>query len=220
MLRAALFDLDGVLIDSVESITSSMRHALVALGHPPKTREELRRYVGPQLEESAAHLLDTRDPETLARWVTAYREHYGVHCVDQTCEADGLSDVIPRLAARLPLAVATNKPEVYAERLLRAFGVRQHFAVLCGRTLALDHETKANIIGRALTALGVSAGAAAIMVGDRRHDVEGAAAHGVPTIGVLHGAGDEAELRAAGARWIVPDLRAAGRVIEGLLPSA
>jgi phosphoglycolate phosphatase len=218
VLRAALFDLDGVLIDSVESITSSMRHALVALGHPPRTKDELRRYVGPQLEESAAHLLGTQDPETLARWVTAYREHYGVHCVDQTCEAEGLGEVIPRLAARLPLAVATAKPEVYSERLLRAFGVRQHFAVLCGRTLALDNENKGQIVGRALRGLGVARGADAVMVGDRRHDVEGAASHGVPTIGVLHGAGDEAELRAAGARWIVPDLRAAARIIEGLLP--
>jgi phosphoglycolate phosphatase len=217
MLRAALFDLDGVLIDSVESITSSMRHALVALGHPPRTREELKRFVGPQLEESAATLLSSEEPEAIARWVKAYREHYDVHCVEQTCAATGLSDVIPALAERLTLGVATNKPEVYAERLLKAFGVRQHFQALAGRTLVLDHETKAQVIGRALKALGLEGGPDVVMVGDRKHDVLGAAAHGVPTIGVLHGAGDEAELRAAGARWVVPDLRAAARVIEMLL---
>jgi hypothetical protein len=38
----------------------------------------------------------------------------------------------------------------------------------------------------------------------------------VPTIGVLHGAGDEAELRAAGARWIVPDLRAAAHLLAAM----
>jgi phosphoglycolate phosphatase len=214
VLRAALFDLDGVLIDSVESITSSMRHALVALGHPPRTREELKRFVGPQLEESAATLLASEEPEAIARWVKAYRDHYDVHCVAQTCPAAGLGEVVPALAARLPLAVATNKPEVYAERLLRAFGVRAHFRVLAGRTLALDRETKTQVIGRALAGLGLPDGSEAVMVGDRRHDVLGAAAHGMPTIGVLHGAGDEAELRAAGARWIVPDLRAAARLIH------
>ena len=220
MLRAALFDLDGVLIDSVESITSSMRHALVAMGLPLRSRDQLRRYVGPQLEESASHLLGTRDPEPIARWVRAYREHYGVHCVAQTTPAEGLAEVVPALAARVPLAVATNKPEVYAERLLHAFGVRPCFRVLCGRSLNLDHESKTQIVRRALAALGLEGGPTVVMVGDRRHDVEGAAAFGVPTIGVLHGAGDEAELREAGARWVVPDLRAAGRVIEGLLGEA
>lgn len=217
MLRAALFDLDGVLIDSVESITSSMRHALVALGYAPKTRAELRRYVGPQLEESAAHLLGTHDAALIARWVGAYREHYGIHCVEQTVPAEGLGVVVPALARRLPLAVATNKPEVYAERLLRAFGVRSHFRALCGRSLALDHESKEQIIRRALVELGLEGGPAVVMVGDRKHDVLGAAACGIPTIGVLHGAGDEDELRSAGARWVVPDLAAAGRVIDGLL---
>ena len=216
MLRAALFDLDGVLIDSVESITSSMRHALVALGHPPRTREELKRFVGPQLEESAATLLASDEPEAIARWVKAYRDHYDVHCVDQTCPAEGLGDVIPALAARLPLAVATMKPGVYTERLLKAFGVREHFRAVASRTLALDHDTKTKVIGRALAGLGITGGPDVVMVGDRSHDVLGATAHGMPTIGVLHGAGDEEELRTAGARWIVPDLRSAARLITSL----
>jgi phosphoglycolate phosphatase len=216
MLRAALFDLDGVLIDSVESITSSMRHALVAMGHPPRTKDELKRFVGPQLEESAATLLATEEPASIGRWVKAYRDHYDVHCVEQTCPVDGLTDVLPDLAARFPLAVATMKPEVYAERLLQAFGVRQHFRALAARTLVLDHDTKERVIGRALEALGITGGPDVVMVGDRKHDVLGASAHGLPTIAVLHGAGDEAELRAAGARWIVPDLRAAARLLETL----
>jgi phosphoglycolate phosphatase len=216
VLRAVLFDLDGVLIDSVESITASMRHALVALGRAPRTAPELRRFVGPPLEETAAALLSCDEPEAIARWVKACREHYAVHCVEQTRAMPGLCDVIPALAARVPLAVATSKPEVYSERLLEAFGVRRHFRALVGRTLALDRETKARVIGRALAALGLPDGSEAVMVGDREHDVHGAAAHGMPTIGVLHGAGDEAELRAAGARWIVPDLRAAAHVVESL----
>ena len=216
MLRAAIFDLDGVLIDSVTSITSSMRYALEALGQPPRSREELRQFVGPPIEGTAARLLGTNDPVAIARWVTLYREHYGVHCVDDTTPAPGLAVVIPRLALRLPLAVATAKPEVYAERLLAAFGVRQAFRVLAGRSLALDNETKTRLIARALADLGLPAGPDVVMVGDRAHDVVGASAHGMPTIGVLSGAGDESELRAAGARWIVPDLVHAVALLERL----
>lgn len=217
MLRAILFDLDGVLIDSVTSITTSMNAALAAMGRAPKPRAELRRYVGPQIEGTAATLLGTDDPGQVARWVAAYRAHYDVHCVEQTTPAPGLLEVLAALAPRVPLAVATSKPEVYAERLLAAFGARAAFRALCGRSLALNHETKAQVIGRALKALGLPPGPEVVMVGDREHDVRGASAHGLPTVGVLHGAGDEAELRAAGARWIVADLRAAGKLLERLL---
>ncbi len=217
VLEAVLFDLDGVLIDSVASIGASMTYALEAMGRPPRPPEVMRGFVGPQLEESAAQLLGTDDPEQIARWITAYRTHYDVHCVEQTTPAEGLLEVIEGLAARVPLAVATSKPEVYAERLLRAFGVRPHFTALCGRSLKLDREGKAQVIARALAALGIRGGPQVVMVGDREHDVRGARTHDIPTVGVLHGAGDEHELRSAGARWIVSDLRATGRLLHALL---
>lgn len=216
-LDAVLFDLDGVLIDSVASIGASMAHALRAMGRPVRPPEEMRRFVGPQLEESAARLLGSDDPGQVARWIHAYREHYDVHCVAMTTPAEGLAEVLEGLAPHVTLAVATAKPEVYSERLLRAFGVRERFQALCGRSLALDHESKAQVIGRALAALGLEGGPRVLMVGDREHDVKGARAHGIDTIGVLHGAGDRHELEAAGARWVVPDLRAAARVVHELL---
>jgi phosphoglycolate phosphatase len=212
-----LFDLDGVLIDSVASIGASMRHALECLGHPVRPPEEMRRFVGPQLEESAALLLGTDDPELVARWIHAYRSHYDVHCVAMTRPAEGLVEVLDALAPRVTLAVATSKPEVYTERLLKAFGVRERFTAVCGRSLALDRESKAQVIARALAALGVAGGPRVVMVGDREHDVRGARTHGIDTIGVLHGAGDRHELEQAGARWIVPDLPAAGAVLDRLL---
>lgn len=216
-MRAVLFDLDGVLIDSVASIGNSMNAALSEMGRETLPPERLRRYVGPQIEGTAATLLGTDDPALIARWVNAYRAHYDVHCVAETLPAAGLVEVLAALSPRLPLAVATSKPEIYAERLLAAFGVRRHFRALCGRSLSLDRESKAQVIARALDALGLPAGPDIVMVGDREHDVLGAAAHGLPTIGVLHGAGDEAELRGAGARWIVADLREAGRLLSDLL---
>jgi phosphoglycolate phosphatase len=216
-LDAVLFDLDGVLIDSVASIGASMTFALQKMGRPPRPPGEMRRFVGPQLEESAARLLETEDPALIARWITAYREHYDVHCVAMTTPADGLDEVLEGLAPHVTLAVATSKPKVYAERLLTALGVRPRFKALCGRSLALDRESKAQVIARALKALDLRGGPRVLMVGDREHDVKGARAHGIDTIGVLHGAGDRAELEAAGARWIVPDLRGAGDVVLGLL---
>ena len=54
------------------------------------------------------------------------------------------------------------------------------------------------------------------MVGDRSHDVLGAKANGIPTVGVLFGFGSEAELKEAGARWIVRDVRELGELLYRL----
>ncbi|WAS94363.1 HAD hydrolase-like protein [Nannocystis punicea] len=211
MLRGVLFDLDGVLVDSLASIGACFNHALQALGRPPLPAASLRPLIGPPLEESAQSVIGD-DPQLLARFIHVYRERYAATAVDETRPAAGLVEVVTELAARVPLAVATSKPEVFARPILAGLGVAQHFVAICGRSLALDSEPKAAVIARALQSFAGRA-EGLVMVGDRRHDVSGAATHGIPTIGVLHGMGSEEELRAAGARWLAADLRA----LPGLL---
>jgi len=212
-LRGLLFDLDGVLIDSLPSIAACMNHALTAMGRAPRTADELRPLVGPPLEDSVPRLLGSDDPAQVAAFAALYRRRYAETCVQETRPAPGLDAVLAALAARWPLAVATNKPEVFARQLLAGLGVAGYFAGggVHGRSFALDHAGKAEVIARALVGFGGPAGL--VMIGDREHDVLGAAAHGVPTIGVLHGMGSRAELEAAGAHWIAADLRA----LPGLL---
>jgi phosphoglycolate phosphatase len=207
-LRGLVFDLDGVLIDSLASITACMNAALERMGRPTRAPEELRRWIGPPLEVGAAALLGSDDPATIAAFAGVYRERYARTCVAETTPMPGLREVLGALASRWPLAVATSKPEVYARPILAGLGVAALFVPegICGRSLALDRAGKAEVVARALARLGVADGV--VMVGDRSHDVVGAAAHGLPTIGVLHGMGARAELEAAGARWIVDDLRA------------
>jgi phosphoglycolate phosphatase len=75
--------------------------------------------------------------------------------------------------------------------------------VIEGPSLEDVTETKAATVARALSALGLGPGADAVLVGDRRHDVEGAHANGIRCIGVLWGIGDRAELEAAGADAVI-----------------
>jgi len=212
-LRGLLFDLDGVLVDSLPSIAGCMNHALKALGRPPLALERIRPLVGPPLEDSAPQLLGSSEPALVEAFAELYRERYAATCVQETRPTPGLHAVLATLSARWPLAVATNKPEVFARQILEGLGVAGYFerGGIHGRSLALDHAGKAQVIARALAVLGSPAGL--VMVGDREHDVHGAAVHGIPTIGVLHGMGSRAELEAAGARWIAADLLA----LPGLL---
>lgn len=211
-LRGLLFDLDGVLIDSLPSILACMNHTLGRMGRAPVGADAVRPLIGPPLEVSALQLIG--EPELVPRFVALYRERYAETCTRETLPMPGLRPVLANLAQRWPLAVATSKAEVYVRPILAALGAEVFFKKggLFGRSLELDSEGKAAVVGRACAALGGAAGL--VMVGDREHDVIGARAHGIDTIGVLHGMGSRDELQRAGARWIASDLYALPRLIE------
>lgn len=218
-VRGLLFDLDGVLIDSLASIHACFNHALRRLGRPTIELAAARPLVGPPLAESARALLETDDAGLIADFIRVYRERYAARCVVETRPADGLDDVTRALAARWPLAVATNKPSEYATVLLEALGVRARFQAVCGPALRGPPGDKAEVIARALGETGLAPDGdtrGLYMIGDRATDVIGAAAHDIPTIGVLHGMGSRAELLEAGARWLVDDLRALPGLLERL----
>ncbi|MEM6930803.1 MAG: HAD hydrolase-like protein, partial [Myxococcota bacterium] len=206
---------DGVLVDSVPPIRASMNHALVRLGRAPRSEADIRPLIGPPLERSAAIALGTEDADAVAAFVDHFRTSYAERYLVETQPAHGLGDVLAALAARYRLLVATSKPEAYAVPLLRHLGVDGWFEGIFGRSLALDHDSKAQVIGRALAAIDEPLASRILIVGDREHDVHGASAHGIATVGVRHGAGDEAELREAGAIHIVDDLPALRAWLRG-----
>ena len=195
-MSAVLFDLDGVLADSRAPIASSTNEALAAHGLPPRLDSELHAMIGPPLHETFTALVgEERTPALVA----TYREIYWRRAVVETPVFDGIPEVLAALAGH-PLAVATSKPLAIAEPLLRALGIRNHFAAVCGPPL--DHDVpKAEVVTAALAALGVSE---ATMVGDTAYDVEAARANGIGVVGVLWGIGGEADLAGADALVATP----------------
>ena len=73
---------------------------------------------------------------------------------------------------------------------------------------------KADVIAYALETLGTEPDAA-VMVGDRLHDIEGAHARGLPALGVTYGYGSRNELTAAGADALADTPADAVRVLLG-----
>jgi phosphoglycolate phosphatase len=109
--------------------------------------------------------------------------------------------------------LATSKPRVFAVRIARHFGFEAALDAIYGSELDGTRGRKSELLAHVLAEEGV-APERAVMLGDRRHDVEGARANGLRSLGVTYGYGDRAELEAAGATWICDDLAAALAVLD------
>jgi phosphoglycolate phosphatase len=197
---AVLFDLDGVLLDSRTAIVRCIEHGLREQGVAVPPSAELERYIGPPLIDAFAELAG---PGLAAACLASYRERYVHSSLDETTLVPGAREALAEVAAHVPVAVATSKPWAFAEPLCSRLGLSEHLRAITGPELDAPDELKTVTVGRALAALGLSAGADAPLVGDRHVDVEAARANGIACVGVLWGIGDEAELRAAGASPIV-----------------
>ncbi|MBW2444540.1 MAG: HAD hydrolase-like protein [Deltaproteobacteria bacterium] len=215
LYECLLFDLDGVIADSRYAITRSINHALETHGLPTRPERELERYIGPPLLEAFGELLaaDGADPGLAAACVTAYRERYEVACLVETLAYPGVDRVVERLAARMPLAVATSKPTRFAEPILEELGLRGSFRVVVGPDLTATKEAKTETVARALEAMGQPASAA--IVGDRHHDIDAGRANEIATVGVTWGFGSREELEAADADVVLDSPEALLEHVDG-----
>ena len=84
------------------------------------------------------------------------------------------------------------------------FDLAKYFAHICGPELQAPRgHSKADVIREAIERAEITDLSTAVMVGDRHHDIDGAKAVGMESVGVLYGYGDRAEHEAAGADAIV-----------------
>src|SRR5262249_2571346 len=142
-----------------------------------------------------------RTPESVAALATRYRDHYARCCLDTTVLYPGVAECIARLSGHV-LAVLSNKPEQFLERMLYSLGLSGRFAVMVGG----DAVQVAEPAPAAVAFVGRRAGgrpAPVWMVGDSGIDVAAGRAAGARTIGCAWGLRGAAELRAAGAEFVV-----------------
>jgi phosphoglycolate phosphatase len=195
--RTVLFDLDGTVSDSAPGILGSLRQAFADVGAAPMTRAQEASVLGPPFYESLPALVG---PERVADVIEAYRGYYAATGMFDTVAYPGMADVLDWLTGLgMTLAIATSKPEHYAVPILEHLGLAGRFTTICGDTLDGARASKALVVGEALRRLGASDPATTVMIGDRSHDVHGAAEHGLRCYGAGWGYGGPGELTGAGA---------------------
>lgn len=201
------FDLDGTLTDSGDGIKNSAAYALNKFGIPVPKRDELNTFIGPPLVGSFRNLFGMSDTDAdLA--VVYYREYYAAKGIFENSLYDGITDMLEALKkAGKTIVLATSKPEIYANQILKYFNIYDYFTHVCGAEMDHKRTDKHEVIEYALETAGVTDRSRVIMVGDRLHDIEGAKKSRLDSIGVTFGYGSEAELKNAGANYIVNDAK-------------
>jgi phosphoglycolate phosphatase len=193
-----LFDLDGTLSDSAPGILSSLQKAFADMGVPWLNDDSARALLGPPFYHTLPSYVGQ---DRVDEAIRTYR-HYYVDGGDMfnTASYPGMAELLQSLSGRgLRMAVATSKPEMHAAEIVRHLGYAEYFETIGGDTLDGRRDSKALVIGEVLKRLGDPDPASVLMIGDRSHDVLGAAAHQIGCAGVLWGYGSVAELTAAGA---------------------
>lgn len=199
-----LFDLDGTLTDPGLGITNSVIYALRAHGYEPPPREELYFVIGPPLGESFQRLCGV-GPEKAHEMILSYREYFSDRGIFENHPYPGITEALGRLKnAGMTLAVATSKPEIFARRIIEHYGMAPYFDFVGGSLADETRVQKAEVIAYVMEKLGAEP-SQCVMVGDRKHDIEGAALNSLRSIGVLYGYGSLSELEQAGALLTVSD---------------
>lgn len=196
MPKAILFDLDGTLTDSGEGIINCASLALAHFGLPVPDRTAMRVFVGPPLDETFIKFGVPAGKTDEA--IAVYRSRYTTVGKFENYPYPGIEDLLKKLKQQgHRLFVATSKPEGMSIEILSHFGLAEYFEMICGATLDGSRSKKADVIAYLLRRTGGAENI--VMVGDTHLDILGAAAHGIPGIGVAWGYGETADMERAGA---------------------
>ena len=188
-----LFDLDGTIVRSDPGITRGVQKSLEHFGIYEEP-ENLKKFVGPPLVESYTKLYGL----SLLQYEKAleiFHEYYRSAGIFECELYEGIEEMLKVLSKDYRLYIATSKPEREARRVIEHFGLNKYFTFVGGSDgdFNTKRSTKAAVIEYVLKSNNIEDKTAAIMVGDKIHDIVGADTVGLKSIGILYGYGSMEE---------------------------
>ncbi len=188
------FDLDGTLADPRDGMTQCHQHALERLGRPVPPQSELLQYIGPSLRWAFPRLLASDDPELIEAAIRYYRERYSTVGLFEQEVYPGIPELLRALHDDgFALYVVTSKPKIFAERIIRHFGLAPFFLAVFGPELDGRFDDKTELIAHIFLQIACPR-QQAVMIGDRASDIVAGKTNGTRTIAVTYGFGSLEEL--------------------------
>lgn len=203
--RAAIFDLDGTLLDTLDDLADSANFMLQSQGYPTHPRDEYKVYVGDGVRVLMERILpeDRRLPEVIEECAAVYQRAYTERWNAKTRPYAGIPELLTELSAKdIKLAVLSNKPHGFTLQCIEHFLAPWKWSVILGMR---DHVPKKPDPAGALEILDqieVSP-SECLYLGDTNTDMQTAKAAGLHAVGVLWGFRDRQELVDNGAETLL-----------------
>ncbi len=198
-----LFDFDGTLADTWRDIANALNTTLAWAGLPAVQGPDVRYWIGagvlPLLEAAVPDAAS--DPELLERLYGHFRLEYERRCLDTTELYPGIDACLTALEG-LSLAVVSNKPTHFLDRVMSGLDLKRHFPVVVGGDSLDVRKPDPRVIRHVVEQLDRTP-SEVWMVGDSAIDAETGLAAGARTIGCAWGLRGRAELRAARVEFLV-----------------
>jgi phosphoglycolate phosphatase len=203
--RAAIFDMDGTLLDTLDDLADCMNRVLEREGFPPHPAEAYRYFVGDGVENLVRRSLpkEARSGERVERLKEGMRSEYADHWADKTHPYPGIPELLTALGERrVPMAILSNKPDAFTRRIAAHYFPEGLFVRVIG---ARDGSPRKPDPGAALEiAAALELPPERILyLGDTNTDMQTGRGAGMFTVGVLWGFRLREELLEHGAQALV-----------------
>jgi len=192
-IRAAAFDLDGTLIDTIGDLAAALNLTLTMLGAPEIPEPRVRSLVGNGVEQlvlrGLTESLGTRGshPAQRSAALTLFRRLYGQGLFERSTVFPGTTQALQSLTqAGIQLCCITNKDSTFAEPLLKQAGLARYFAFTLCADRPEDRKPSPNMLLAACSRFGIKP-AQMLYVGDSVIDIAAARAAGCPVVAVNYG---------------------------------
>lgn len=200
---AAIFDLDGTLLDTLTDLSNSANHALQSVGRPPHTRDAYRTLVGQGVENLFIDALGPEHQHLRPDAIEAFHAHYADHRFDTTAPYPGIWQMLNTLQARgLKLGVLSNKPHTATIDVINRYFSDLHWSVVRGHKPGTAPKPVPTSAKEVIAEMGVVP-PRCVYVGDTKVDMLTGKAAGMFTLGVSWGFRSVQELQDNGADAIV-----------------
>ncbi len=202
--QGIIFDLDGTLLDTLETLSYYCNETLRAYGFLPYEKNEYKHMVGKGAKNLVESMLRGRDAMDPIRFQAMYEHYIKLYNADKTYKTTYYDGILPLLDSLLEknmrMAVLSNKPHEATAPIIQAF-FEDRFSVCYGAREGVPIKPNPQ------AALGIAkelecSPSACLYVGDTAVDMETGKNAGFYTIGVLWGFRDRKELEEAGADFI------------------
>ena len=201
-MKACIFDLDGTLTNTLESMTYSVNMTLEEMGLSKITKDQCRLFVGNGarvlMEKSLKAVGDT-DASRIEEGMEIYGRIFDRNCTYHVTPYEGIPEMLKALKDKgIQLAVLSNKPDRQTVKVVKAIFGEELFDYAQGQKEGIRRKPEPDGVWYLMEQMHVSK-EECLYIGDSEVDAATGRNAGLKTIGVLWGFRDRKTLETAGA---------------------